>query len=94
MIERKNKPQEQTQQGMEYTACYRQLFPSIKFVKEIPQWIISSDTAAYHPHSKTIWIRNDLGLKTIPILFHELQHWFIHMFLHNKKMYHNKIDTK
>jgi hypothetical protein len=66
----------------------------IKFVKEIPQWITSSDIAAYHPWTKTIWIRNNLGWKTIPILLHELSHWFIHKFLKNKEKLHNKIDEK
>lgn len=64
----------------------------IKFVKEIPQWIISSDIAAYHPASKTIWIRNNLGWRTIHVLIHELTHWFIHRYLGNKKKLHNKID--
>ena len=66
----------------------------IKFVNEIPQWIISSDIAAYHPASKTIWIRNNLGWKTIPTLLHELTHWFIHKFLGNNEKLHNKLDRK
>ena len=75
--------------------CYRQLFPKVKFVDEIPQWIISSDIAAYHPYTKTIWIRNNLWWKkTILILLHELTHWFIHVFLNNNELYHNKIDKK
>ena len=61
-------------------------------IDEIPQWIISSDIAAYHPHTKTIWIRNNLRWKTISILLHELTHWFIHVFLNNNELYHNKID--
>lgn len=77
-----------------FMRCYRQLFPIIKFVDEIPQWIISSDIAAYHPHTKTIWIRNNLGWKVIPILLHELTHWFIHVFLNNNEKCHNKIDKK
>jgi len=78
-----------------FMRCYRQLFPIIKFVDEIPQWIISSDIAAYHPYTKTIWIRNNLGWKkTILILLHELTHWFIHVFLNNNELYHNKIDKK
>lgn len=64
----------------------------IKFVKELPQWIISSDVAAYHPHSKTIWIRNNLGWATIGVLFHELQHWFIDKFRQNNEALHNKLD--
>jgi hypothetical protein len=66
----------------------------INFVDEIPQWIISSDIAAYHPYTKTIWIRNDLKMKTISVLFHELTHWFIHMFLKNNKKYHSWLDKK
>jgi hypothetical protein len=62
----------------------------IKFVNEIPQWIISSDVAAYHPASKTIWIRNNLGWKTIPTLLHELTHWFIHKFLGNNEKLHSE----
>lgn len=78
-----------------FMRCYRQLFPIIKFVDEIPQWIISSDIAAYHPYTKTIWIRNNLGWeKTILILLHELTHWFIDVFLNNSEKYHNKIDKK
>jgi hypothetical protein len=66
----------------------------INFVSEIPQWIISSDIAAYHPHSRTIWIRNDLGWKTIPTLCHELCHWFIDKFLGNNPNLHDKLDGK
>lgn len=66
----------------------------INFVDEIPQWIISSDIAAYHPSERTIWIRNDLGLRTIPTLFHELKHYFIDIFLKNNVKYHNYIDKK
>ena len=64
----------------------------LKFVNEIPQWIISSDVAAYHPASKTIWIRNNLGWKTIPTLLHELTHWFIHKFLGNNEKLHSEAD--
>ena len=78
-----------------FMRCYRQLFPKVKFVDEIPQWIISSDIAAYHPYTKTIWIRNKLGWgKTILILLHKLTHWFIDVFLNNSEKYHNKIDKK
>lgn len=66
----------------------------IKFVDKIPQWIISGDIAAYHPATKTIWIRNNLGWKTIPTLTHELAHWFIHKFLRNSEILHNKLDKK
>lgn len=66
----------------------------IRFLNELPQWIISSDIAAYHPYSKTIYIRNNLGWKTIPTLLHEISHWFIDVFLNNNEKYHNKIDKK
>jgi len=67
-------------------------FPKIIFVNELPQWIINSDIAAYHPFRTSIWIRNDLGLTTIKILLHELLHWFIHIFLNNNEKLHNEID--
>jgi len=88
---------------MFFTLCYslvlnflpqKLIRMKIKFVSEIPQWIISSDVAAYHPASKTIWIRNNLGWKTIPTLLHELTHWFIHKFLGNNEKLHNKLDRK
>lgn len=91
---KQQKLSDSTEPAITYSTCYRQLFPSIKFVNEIPQWIISSNIAAYHPYSKTIYIRNNLGFKTIPILLHELSHWFIHIFLNNNQKLHNKIDKK
>jgi hypothetical protein len=66
----------------------------IKFVNKIPQWIFSSDVAAYHPFTKTIYIRNNLGRRVIPVLLHELCHWFIHIFLGNNGKLHNIIDKK
>lgn len=48
-------------------------FPKIKVYKELPQWIISSDRAAYNPGSNTIFIKRGEGLLT---LCHELGHWF------------------
>ena len=47
--------------------------PKVIRCKELPQWIISSDRAAFHPFSNTIYIREDLGWKT---LLHEYCHWF------------------
>ena len=93
-FERDKMPKLHTKTFIGFMRCYRQLFPIIRFVDEIPQWIISSDIAAYHPHTKTIWIRNNLRWKTISILLHELTHWFIHVFLNNNELYHNKIDKK
>ena len=46
--------------------------PKIQRFEELPQWITSSDRAAYHPASNTIYIRNDQGLMT---LLHEYGHW-------------------
>ncbi|MGE5631408.1 MAG: hypothetical protein ACM3TR_09965 [Caulobacteraceae bacterium] len=52
----------------------------IKFCKELPQWIISSDIGAYHPYARTIYVRKNLGLlKTIFVLCHELLHYLIHI---------------
>jgi len=64
------------------------------FVNELPQWIISSDVAAYHPGSKTIWMCNYLGWRVIPIFLHEICHWFIHIYLRNSNRLHNKLDGK
>ncbi len=55
----------------------------LKIVKcrEIPQWIVASDKAAYHPHSNTIYLTK---WRYLP---HELVHWFAcktgMSFLHN-----------
>jgi hypothetical protein len=47
-------------------------FPKVVVCREIPQWIISSDKAAYHPFSNTIYIRDDMPLRTWA---HEYGHW-------------------
>lgn len=53
------------------------IFPKIIRCEELPQWITSSDTAAFHPASNTIYIRIDRGgLKS---LLHEYCHWFFHL---------------
>jgi len=62
---------------------------SIKFVKELPQWIISSDKAAYHPASNTIYIRQDMWW----LIFHELGHWIIYKFL-GDHWFHKWLDSK
>ena len=51
-------------------------FPTVIRCKELPQWIISSDTAAYHSYSNTIYIREDRGLLS---LVHEYLHWLFHL---------------
>ena len=47
--------------------------PKIIKCKSLPQWIISSDIAAYHKFSNTIYIRND---QNILVYLHEYLHWF------------------
>ena len=59
----------------------------IKVVDELPQWIISSDKAAYTPHNKTIWLRRDCKR----YIFHELGHWLIDLFTKNPKI-HKRYD--
>jgi hypothetical protein len=55
-------------------------------VKELPQWIISSDKAAYHPYSKTIYLT---AWKYLP---HELIHYFAD--ITKLKFIHKIIDIK
>jgi len=49
--------------------------PKIIKCKELPQWIIESDRAAYHPTSNTIYIRED---QSFWVLCHEFLHFFFH----------------
>jgi len=42
----------------------------------LPQWIISSDRAAYHLATRTIYIRDDQGLF---VLLHEIIHLILDM---------------
>ena len=60
----------------------------IKIVKELPQWIISSDLAAYHPYSDTIYLRKDKKY----LLLHELGHYIIEKLTKNRNI-HNKYDN-
>jgi len=64
------------------------IFPKVIVVDELPQWIISSDIAAYHPATQTIWLRSDRGL--MPIL-HEFGHHIIHL-CGGKEGAHNLYD--
>ena len=50
--------------------------PKVVRCNELPQWVIESDTACYHPFSNTIYIKNNKGIAT---LFHEYAHWFFHL---------------
>ena len=43
--------------------------PKVLKVQELPQWIIESDKAAYHPHTNTIYLTKWVYLP------HELLHW-------------------
>ena len=48
--------------------------PTIIYHDELPQWIISSELAAYHPYLNIIHIRRDQNKW---VLMHEYCHWFI-----------------
>ena len=52
---------------------------NIIICNELPQWIIESDKAAYHPFTKTIYIKRGHG----KYLLHELVHYLIHVFFRN-----------
>jgi len=54
-------------------------------VKTLPQWIISSDKAAYHPYTKTIYLTK---WRYLP---HELCHWLIDV-LKLSKVLHKILD--
>lgn len=66
----------------------------IYFCDELPQWILNSSTGAYHPHSKTIYIRRGFPFfDTVKILLHELLHWLIDV-LHCPSSWQYWIDKK
>jgi hypothetical protein len=46
----------------------------IVFCKKMPDWIRSSEKAAYSPHYNTIYLTS---IKHLP---HEFIHWFAHKF--------------
>ena len=48
--------------------------PTVIWHDKLPEWIASSEYAAYHPYGNAIHIRNDMGLRT---LMHEYTHWLI-----------------
>jgi hypothetical protein len=64
------------------------MFPMIFFVDEIPDWILSSNTAAYHPRTNKIWIRKDRPW----LIMHELTHWVAHKIWGNGSSIHKWID--
>jgi hypothetical protein len=52
---------------------HKGFFPAVRRYRSLPQWITSSDRAAYHPAGNTIYLRHDQGFRT---LMHEYGHWF------------------
>ena len=64
----------------------------VRFHNALPQWIVSSDVAAYHPDSRTIHIRRGLGSRLPMVMVHELTHWAIHI-LHLPETLHHRLDS-
>ena len=56
------------------------LIPELQIVDELPQWIISSDIAAYQPWTRTIWIQRRSLLRMLWCLVHEAGHHIIEVF--------------
>lgn len=70
------------------------ILPGLVFLKKMPDWVISSNDAAYHPYSRTILIRNGLDVSKIELvewILHELTHHIIEITF-KKKHYHNIYD--
>jgi hypothetical protein len=65
----------------------RMVFPKIVVLKELPQWIIVSDIAAYHPAGNTIYLKRGAGVRA---LFHELGHWLACVY--NVQALHDWLD--
>ena len=65
------------------------MLPTVVRHRELPQWIISSDKACYHPVSNTIHIIKGAGLK---ILLHEYVHWLAHAIGGKKCFLHRLVD--
>lgn len=63
----------------------------IEFHDQLPEWITSSDTGAYHPYSKTIFIRKGMGWDTPRVVAHELVHWLIDLF-HLPELWQHRWD--
>ena len=53
--------------------------PSLNIVDGLHQWIISSDIAAYHPSSQTIWLKRQGSWRMLFNLSHERGHHVIHI---------------
>lgn len=72
--------------------AYRTGLPRIEFHDSLPQWITSSDRAAYHAWSRTIFVRRGLGFwPTARAIAHELTHYAIHA-LHLPEAWHRRLD--
>lgn len=54
----------------------KMIFPTIIHCQELPQWITSSDYAAYCPTIRTIYLRHG---EEIWVLFHEIGHHIIEL---------------
>ena len=78
-------------------------FPRIRIVKELPQWIISSHTAAYVPVDNTIYLRKPIPhpflfaiimckVEMVKFLLHELGHWLGFQISGNKSKIHKWLD--
>ena len=63
----------------------------IRVHNELPQWITSSDRAAYHPASRTIHFKR--SCINVRVVLHELCHWFIHFF-HLPERFHHELDKE
>ncbi len=61
------------------------LIPRIIICSELPQWIISSDIAAYHPASNVIYLRR--GRRMIVNLVHEILHHLIEVATRSVKLH-------
>jgi len=51
----------------------KRILPKIEICAVLPQWIISSDKAAYHPWTRTIW------LTSWKYLLHEFGHYLFNI---------------
>lgn len=49
---------------------------SVKWCTVLPQWIVSSDRGAYHPATRTIYIRRG---ESLWVVAHECVHWLINV---------------
>ncbi len=67
----------------------KSIIPSVRLLNEIPQWIIASDKAAYHPWSRTIYLRKPFRICNF---IHELGHHIVEI-ITGKERYHKLYDA-